>query len=142
MKVDYGVRALVELAQHDGDAPLQTSAIAGRQGIPEAYLDQVLTILHKAGFIRSRRGPLGGHFLALAPVDINLGMVMNTLDGKSPLLDCLVEPADCRFSEACAQREVWGFLEEAVQELLRTTTIAEIARRQSRLTADRALHLV
>ena len=137
MKVDYGVRALVELAQHDGDAPLQTSAIAGRQGIPE-----VLTILHKAGFIRSRRGPLGGHFLALAPVDINLGMVMNTLDGKSPLLDCLVEPADCRFSEACAQREVWGFLEEAVQELLRTTTIAEIARRQSRLTADRALHLV
>ena len=142
MRVDYGVRALVELAQHNAGVPLQTAVIANRQGIPEAYLDQVLTILHKAGFIQSRRGPQGGHILAMDPVHIDLGMVMNTLEGKSPLLDCLVEPDDCRFSEACAQREVWGFFEEAVQQLLTTTTIADMARRQSELTANKALQQV
>ena len=64
MKVDYGVRALVDLASHYGDKPVQTAEIADRQGIPEAYLDQVLTTLHEFGFTRSWRGPLGGHVLA------------------------------------------------------------------------------
>ena len=82
MKVDYGVRALVELAGHYGERPLQTAEIASRQAIPEAYLDQLLTTLHKFGLIRSRRGPQGGHTLAKDPMDIDLGMVMATLEGK------------------------------------------------------------
>ena len=57
MKVDYGVRALVELAARYGDGPVRTSEIASKQAIPEAYLDQLLTSLHKFGLIRSRRGP-------------------------------------------------------------------------------------
>lgn len=135
MRVDYGVRALVELAQHMDAAPLQTTEIANRQRIPEAYLDHVLTILHKSGFIQSRRGPQGGHVLAMSPENIDLGMVMQTLERKTPLLDCLVEPDDCELSEACAQREVWGFFEEAVQDILKTTKIADMVRRQRQLTA-------
>ena len=61
MKVDYGVRALVELALHHGEGPLQTAEIAASQEIPEAYLDQLMTTLHKFGFVVSRRGPQGGH---------------------------------------------------------------------------------
>jgi len=75
MKVDYGVRALVELALHYGEGPVQTAEIAYRQGIPEAYLDQLMTTLNKFGFVLSRRGPQGGHRLASDPVDIDLGMV-------------------------------------------------------------------
>ena len=56
MKVDYGVRALVELALHYGDGPIQTAAIAYKQDIPEAYLDQLMTSLNKFGFVHSRRG--------------------------------------------------------------------------------------
>ena len=59
MKVDYGVRALVELAAHYGEGRLHTSEIAYKQGIPEAYLEQLLTTLQKAGFVDSRRGPRG-----------------------------------------------------------------------------------
>ena len=55
MKGDYGVRALVELAHHFGEGPVQSAAIAARQGIPEPYLDQLLTSLRRAGFIRSVR---------------------------------------------------------------------------------------
>ena len=76
MKVDYGVRALVELAQRYGEGPIQSAVIARQQGIPEAYLDQLMTSLNKFGFVQSRRGPQGGHALAMDPKDIDLNMVM------------------------------------------------------------------
>ena len=139
MRVDYGVRALVELAQGDLDVPRQTAQIARRQGIPEAYLEQVLTSLNKAGLIKSRRGPHGGHVLAGQPEHINLAQVMAVLEGRGPLLDCLVEPVCCELSETCAQREVWSFFEEAVRDLLSSTTIASMASRQRELTARKAV---
>ena len=139
MRVDYGVRALVEMAQGNLDVPTQTARIARRQGIPEAYLEQVLTTLNKAGLVKSRRGPHGGHVLAAHPEDINLAQVMAVLEGRGPLLDCLVEPVCCELSETCAQREVWSFFEEAVRDLLSSTTIASMARRQSELSARKAV---
>lgn len=133
MKVDYGVRALVELARHYGEGPVQTAEIAGRQGIPEPYLDQLLTTLHKFGYIRSRRGPQGGHTLAKSPAEINLNMIMATLEGTSAPLGCMEEPTECTLSSACAQREVWRTVEEAVQTMLSSTTIADLANRQRHL---------
>ena len=136
MKVDYGVRALIDLASYYGDRPVQTSEIALRQGIPEAYLDQLLTTLHKFGFIRSRRGPSGGHTLAQDPSEINLGMVMVTLEGTTPALDCLTEPSECMLSSTCAQRDIWRSLDEAVHEMLAATTVADLAYRQNQLVGQ------
>jgi Rrf2 family protein len=141
MKVDYGVRALVELAAHYGEGPVQTAEIAVRQSIPEAYLDQLLTTLHKFGFIRSRRGPLGGHSLARDPSEINLGMIMLTLEGNTPVLDCLTEPNECMLSYTCAQRDVWRSVDEAVHDLLTATTVADLAYRQNHL-AGRGMYQI
>ena len=141
MKVDYGVRALVDLASHYGDRPVQTAEIAARQSIPEAYLDQLLTTMHKSGLIKSRRGPLGGHSLAKDPSEIDLGKVMATLDGSSPVMDCLVEPDECNLSHTCAQRDVWRSLEESMQELLRSTTVADLAYRQNHM-AGRGMYQI
>ena len=141
MKVDYGVRALVDLASHYGDKPVQTAEIADRQGIPEAYLDQVLTTLHKFGFTRSRRGPLGGHVLAKDPAEINLGMVMATLEGNTPALDCLTDPNECILSSTCAQRSVWRSVDEAIQDLLTSTTVADLAYRENHM-AGRGMYQI
>ena len=141
MKVDYGVRALVELAAHYGEGPVQTAEIAVRQSIPEAYLDQLLTTLHKFGFIRSRRGPMGGHSLARDPSEINLGMIMLTLEGNTPVLDCLTEPNECTLSYTCAQRDVWRSVDEAVHDLLSATTVADLAYRQNHL-AGRGMYQI
>lgn len=136
MKVDYGVRALVDLVEHCGEArPIQTAEIARRQGIPEPYLDQLMTTLNKFGFVRSRRGPQGGHVLARSPEEISLGMVMATLEGTGAPLECIVEPEECTLSSACAQREVWRTVEDAVQQVLNSTTIADLANRQRRAAA-------
>ena len=136
MKVDYGVRALMELALHYGEGPVQTAEIAYRQGIPEAYLDQLMTTLHKFGFITSRRGPQGGHRLAMDPNEIKLSMVMATLDGNSSPLDCLINPDDCVFSDSCAQQEVWKSVEEAIRNVLSSISLADLARRQRGLVKE------
>ncbi len=137
MKVDYGVRALVELASVYGEGQVRTADIAYRQGIPEAYLDQLMTTLNKFGFVISRRGPQGGHKLAMPPSEINLGMVMSTLDGTTPPLDCFINPADCILSDSCAQQEVWRSVEDAVQEVLSNITLADLSQRQKSLTGLR-----
>ena len=135
MRVDYGVRALVELAIHYGEGPVQTAEIAAKQGIPVAYLDQLMASLNKFGFVVSRRGPRGGHALALPPDDINLSMVMSKLDANSSPLDCLVNPLDCVLSDSCAQQEVWKSVEDAISEVLSNITLANLAERQLSLAA-------
>ena len=141
MKVDYGVRALVELALHYGEGPVQTAEIAYRQGIPEAYLDQLMTTLHKFGLVLSRRGPQGGHRLAVDPEEISVGMVMKTLDGNASPLDCLINPDECVFSDFCAQQEVWKAVEEAVQRVVSNITLADLALRQRSLVDSKQYEL-
>jgi Rrf2 family protein len=138
MKVDYGVRALVELALHHGEGHIQTSVIAYKQGIPEAYLDQLMTSLNKFGFVASRRGPQGGHSLAMDPKDIDLNMVMQSLDSSNSPLDCLINPHDCARSHSCAQQEVWKTVESAIRDVLTNITVADLAERQSSLAGQSA----
>ena len=135
MKVDYGVRALVDLAgQPDVHRPVRTADIAGRQGVPEPYLDRVLTTLNKFGLITSRRGPQGGHVLARAASDITLDEVVATLDGRNPPLECIDDATECALSGCCAQRDIWRDVEDAIHAVLTTTTIADLARRQQART--------
>ena len=141
MKVDYGVRALVELASKFGEGYVQTAEIAARQGIPEAYLDQLMTTLNKFGFVASRRGPQGGHALAKSPGDINLEMVMVTLEGTGEPLVCLEDPGECGLSSACAQREVWQTVGDTINSVLRSTSIGDLANKQQRL-ASRGMYYI
>ena len=136
MKVDYGVRALVELAMHFGEGQVQTAEIAAKQGIPEAYLEQLMTTMNKFGLVRSRRGPQGGHSLGMEPSEITLSMVMNTLEGNTSPLDCISSPTDCMFSDSCAQQEVWKSVEDSIQNVLTHTTLAHITQRQSYLSGQ------
>ena len=129
MKVDYGVRALVDLALHAGDGPVRATDIASRAVIPEAYLAQVLNALNKSGFIRSIRGPQGGHTLAMDPSEVTLSAVMACLDGSDTLVRCLDDTGMCVHVPVCAQREVWRRVEEAVYNVLDSTNIADLADR-------------
>ena len=133
MKVDYGVRALVVLATHYGNGSIHSAEIAAKQSIPEAYLDQLLTTLHKHGFIKSRRGPQGGHVLAKDPSEIDLGAVVSSLEGNVSALDCLYAPDECILSHSCAQREVWMDVEQIMHDKLASITLADLVVRQRRL---------
>src|ERR1700675_2907691 len=94
-KGDYGVRALVELAHHFGEGPVQSAEIASRQEVPEPYLDQLLTNLRRAGFIRSVRGPQGGHALIRNPRELRVAEVIEALEGPIMPSDCLDDGGIC-----------------------------------------------
>ena len=126
IKVDYGVRALVDLALNRNDGPVRASEIARRTVIPEQYLAQVLHTLNKSGFTGSQRGPRGGHFLVKEPSDIRLSSVMMSLGGTETPVACLADNTICIHSPACAQREVWRSVAEAVYNILDSTTIEDL----------------
>src|SRR5262249_6120858 len=93
MKVDYAVRALMELAETSSTK--QSAEIAERWSIPAPYLDQLLTSLRKAGLVTSVRGPQGGHQLARAAGSITVLDVFEALEGPMAAMDCLEENPRC-----------------------------------------------
>lgn len=131
MRTDYGARAMIDLARHYGEGPVQSADIAARQAIPEAYLEQLLTTLRKAGFVRSVRGPHGGHELARMPSEITFGHVVEALEGPFTPLDCLDEPSVCPVAPTCGMRDVWAEVQEATRTILSSLTIEDLVHRQS-----------
>ncbi len=131
MKSDYALRAMIELAAVHGNRPLQTSEIALRRGIPESYLEQLLTTLRKAGFITSSRGPQGGHTLAADPSRITVGDVVRALEGPVIVMDCLDGSDVCQSPNPCVLRDTWLEVRRAVEGVLDGVTIEDLSVRQA-----------
>lgn len=133
---DYGLRALIELAGHHGGGPLQSSEIALRRHIPEQYLDQLLTSLRKAGFIRSVRGPAGGHELLRDPSTITVREVIEALEGSLSPVAWLDEPPELTdHPHHCGQREIWERVRDATGEILAAYTVNDLLEREPRAAA-------
>jgi Rrf2 family protein len=128
-KGEYGIRALIELSQRHGEGYVQSTVIAEARDIPENYLYQLLITLRKAGLIRSRRGPQGGHMLARSPERISLFEAVTALEGPIEPVTCVQEDVtnDCPFGSWCAVRGVWQRITDAMQEILEDTSFAELA---------------
>ena len=135
-KSDYGLRAMIDLAQQHCKAPIQCCDIARRQDIPEYYLEQLLMALRKAGLVRSIRGPQGGHLLTKHPSQILMGEVIEALDGSMAPMDCVPDPGSCSQSAGCAMREVWQKVDEFTHQLVMTTTLEELARKHHAANAE------
>ncbi|HCV00034.1 MAG: Rrf2 family transcriptional regulator [Dehalococcoidia bacterium] len=135
---DYGLRALIELADHYGQGPLQCSEIALRRHVPEQYLDQLLTTLRKAGFVRSQRGPAGGHELARDPAEISVLDAIVALEGSLAPVAWLEEPADrTDHPHQCGQREIWERIQESTGAILSSYTIADLHSKEPQAVAGR-----
>lgn len=127
---DYGLRAMLELAQRYGEGLVPSREIAERQGIPESYLDQLLTVLSKARLLRSARGPQGGHSLAQPPDKIRLSDVVIALEGSVAPVSCVADQGDCSQTSACVLREVWQKIEDVTLEVLASITLEDLVKRQ------------
>jgi Rrf2 family protein len=130
MRSDYGARAIIDLARHYNQGPIQSAEIAARQAIPEAYLEQLLTTLRKSGLIRSTRGPRGGHELVRSPSQVRLADVIAALEGPLVPLDCLEDAEACTLSPTCGMREVWQEVMISARNILEATTIEDLVERQ------------
>jgi len=127
-RVRYGCRAMVALALREGEGPVSLEALAADQHIPERYLAKIAQDLRRSGLIRSVRGAHGGYCLSRPPEDINLLDVYEALEGNFCPVDCLESPRSCRWTDECVTKGVWKELRDAVTGVMRSKSLAELAR--------------
>jgi Rrf2 family protein len=126
-RAEYGLRALIDLAEHYGEGPVRSRVIAQRQKLPEPYLTQLMTMLRRAGLVTSKRGPTGGHLLSRPPAEISLKEAFAVLEGStSPWWCAEVDDPDCEFASDCGLRPVWKAIGVAADGVLNRLTLADL----------------
>ena len=126
----YGTRALLDLALHQGEEPILLKDISQRQQISLKYLEHLITPLIAGGIVRSTRGPRGGVSLAKLPEEIRLDEVIQLLEGSIAPVECVNNPQVCTRSELCATRDIWSDIKKAIDGVLESTTLQDLVERQ------------
>jgi Rrf2 family transcriptional regulator, cysteine metabolism repressor len=138
-KVEYALRAVVDLATRPDNGATQSREIATRQGIPESYLDQLLSALRRAGLVRSIRGAAGGYTLARAPHLITVADVIRAFDGAQLNADAgPASPCGDRGTSAAVQA-VRRRVQEAVRTVIEETTVRDLVADRQRLDETHSL---
>ena len=122
----YGMRAMIDLAAHEGNGPILLRDIAGRQQISERYLEQLILMLKSAGLVKSTRGARGGFALARAANEIRLSEVLRALEGSLVLVECVDDPNTCSRVDSCVTRDVWQEITDAILSILDSKSLKDM----------------
>lgn len=129
----YAVRVMLDLALNNTGECIKVKEIAGRQGISEKYLEQIIAVLNKAGYVKSVRGAQGGYRIAKDPKEYTVGMILRLTEGSLAPVACLEEGADeCERCDTCETLEVWKDLYTAVNQVVDSVTLADLLERRQR----------
>ena len=122
----YGTRMIQELAREYDKGPVRIGEIAKRQNISVKYLEQLIIPLKKGNFVKSVRGPKGGHMLARHPAEITVGQVVRTLEGGTGLAECIENPDECERACGCITRNIWEDASNAMFDSLNAITLSKL----------------
>lgn len=129
----YGTRLLLDMAARYGQGPIQLGDIAKRQDVSVKYLEQIIIPLKKARYIKSVRGPKGGHILAKPPEEITVGEIVALLENGASLVECAEESGTCERASSCPTRLLWKEASEAMFDRLQATTLADLVEKAAAL---------
>ncbi len=134
-KLEYAMRAMIELALRRDGTLVPAREIATAQQIPLRFLEQQLGALHKAGLVESFRGAGGGCRLARDPERITVAQIADAIEGQLYPMFCL-EPTDhtCFADSRCGLQGFWGEVARAIQRVFEETTVADLLSRHHRST--------
>ena len=123
----YALRIMIDLAAHIEEAPIRVKDIANRQKISEKYLEQIISLLHKAGYVKSIRGAQGGYLLTMAPTEYTAGMILRLAEGSIAPASCVGADAEsCDKRGACVSAMLWQKMNDAVNEVVDHTTLQDL----------------
>lgn len=135
----YAVRVMLDLAMNDTGECIKVKEIASRQSLSEKYLEQIIAVLNKAGYVKSVRGAQGGYRLAKDPKECTVGMILRLTEGSLAPVACLDAGADeCERCDTCETLEVWNEVYRAINNVVDNITLAELVeKRKKRLKNDK-----
>jgi Rrf2 family protein len=126
----YGLRALLDLAVHQGEGMVLLKDIARRQEVSLPYLEHLITPLIAGGLVKSTRGARGGVLLLKPPAEVKLTEVVQLLEGSIAPVDCVNDPRVCSRSASCVTRDIWIQIKDAIIQVLDSTTLQDLVERQ------------
>jgi Rrf2 family protein len=134
-KNQYALRAIFELAKHQGKGPTKISEIAEVQAIPLRFLEVILSQLKGSGLVDSKRGFYGGYYLTRSPDKISVGDVLRFMDKHLSAENCVacISKSNCPFSGKCAFASMWNRVNDAIFEIYDSTTILDLLDNEKRI---------
>jgi Rrf2 family cysteine metabolism transcriptional repressor len=130
---EYASRAMLELSLRYNDGPLHVREISEAQRIPRRFLEQLLLLLKRAGYLKSRKGQKGGFVLAKPPSAITVAEVIRVMDGPLAPIDCVSVMAHeaCPMERTCGLRWLWKDVRDAVAGIMEKTTFADLVEKSA-----------
>lgn len=127
----YALRLMLDLALNDTGEYISIKSIASRQDISEKYLEQIISLLNRAGFVKSTRGAQGGYRLSKDPSEYTVGMILTLTEGNLMPVDCLeADISDCDRGNICVTKEVWQELYDAILGVVDNITLQDLVKKQ------------
>lgn len=122
----YAIDLMVELALYGKEQPISVKDIAERKQISGKYLEQIIALLNKAGFVKSIRGAQGGYQLRRKPEEYSVGDILRVTEGDLAPVACIEEGAGCVNRATCSTVKIWHKLNEAINEVVDNITLADL----------------
>ena len=134
-KGDYVLKIILDLSLVFGKGIRPIKDISKRQDIPEKFLEQIITTLKRAGYVKTIRGAKGGVMLAKDPAGITLGEIIRLVDGSTSPIACVSRTgyAACGFENRCAFRDVFCEIRDRINDIVDQTTFADMVAKARRM---------
>lgn len=126
----YGMRLMVDLAQHWGEGYIALKDVAERQDISKKYLEQIVSLLMNHGLLKATRGFSGGYQLAEEPSKISAAQIVNATESSLSALACVGDSSVCERSKGCPTLTLWTGLEHVIIEYLQSVTLKDLVDRE------------
>lgn len=133
----YAVRMMLDIAQHSNGENVSLKDVSKRQNISLKYLEQIVNILSKAGFLRSQRGAQGGYRMTRKPEEYTIGDILRVTEGEMAPVSCLEdEENQCPRVGQCPTINFWTGLYKTINDYLDGTTLADLVKNAEELNDD------
>ncbi len=124
----YALRLMVDLSLAAKDEYISLRDVAKRQGISMKYLEQIVSQLHKAGYLNSVRGPQGGYRLSRRPAQYTVGEILRVTEGSIAPVSCLeTVPNPCPRAATCRTLPIWEGLYRTIASYLDGITLEDVS---------------
>ena len=128
----YALRLMIDLAENSSGNPVSLIDVAKRQGISDKYLEQIISVLNKAGYVRSVRGAQGGYLLKSDPETYTVGMILRQTEGSLAPVSCIEDDEIiCDRQEQCVTSIVYKKINDAISNVVDNITLQDLVDWQS-----------